>query len=200
MITYFQNVNEFIAFKQNCLLCGSELKPVVSNFTTMSGGIPSIKSSYDSHNFDFRIDYNSSTTSVSCKVIIDCRDNTVKFINNDCWLIDPQKKDISAFEMMDLHFENYCANKECKHKYYISTDVLRIEEKSGSCNLKPIKLYCESFSVGKIIVFNDYANGVTNIFSHKKRSASPIEVAMLDFSGLDREKILNKVKTLVNFS
>lgn len=181
-------------------MCGANLKPIVSNFTTMSGGIPSIKSNYKNDNFEFVIDYNSSTINVSCEVIIDCQRNGVKFHNNNCWLIDPQKKAISAFEMMDLHLENYCPNRQCKHKYFVSSDILRIEEKSEACSLKPIKLYCESFSVGKIIVLNDYTDGTTNIFSNKKRSASPIEVAMLDFSGLNREKILNKVKTLVNFS
>jgi hypothetical protein len=200
VITYFKNANEFIGFKRSCLMCGSSLKPIVSNFTTMSGGIPSIKSNYDKNNFDFKIDYNSSTTNVNCEVIIDCQDNVVKFIEKECQLIDPQKKDILAFEMMDLHFENYCTNKECKHKYYISSDILRIDKNLTECTLKPIKLYCESFSVGKITVFNDYHNRVTNIFSNRKRSADKIEVAILDFSGLDRQKILNKVKTLVNFS
>lgn len=211
MVKYFKNSKEFIEFKQNCIFCQNKLKPILSNFTMMSGGMPSVLSDYDGDTFKFHINYNTALMSVDCDISLNCDSNKIDFSG-----IKPagDGKVREAFDFMKLHIELCCTNKLCKNKksklrYYVSSDSLELDNfhithlfdssKAGSA-IKPIKLYMECFKLGGLVIQNDYHKSVTNIYSINRPDASPIQMAILDFEAFDKDKLFNKILTYVNFS
>lgn len=200
MITYFDNPKDFIASRGVCVFCANNLRPIVSNFTMMSGGIPSVTSKYNGRAFKFHMNYNSAYANVDCDVSIDCNNSVVKFKM-------PRReylKACSAFDSLKLHIELCCPNKACKLKYYVSSDPLEIAMfqvfNQNVVRIKATKLYMECFKLGGLMIQNDFQNSKTNIFSISKPDASPIQMAIMDFGSMAKEKLFNKIHTYVNFS
>lgn len=210
MVKIFQNAKEFIEFKQNCIFCNNKLKPILSNFTVMSG-MPSVMSNYDGNTFSFHINYNTALMSIDCGASLDCETNKIDF--SEITPTNPSKVR-EAFDFMKLHIELCCTNKLCKNKdsklrYYVSSDALELSNfhvshiynpNVESSIIKPIKLYMECFKLGGLIIQNDYHKSVTNIYSINRSGASPIQMPILDFTAFDKEKLFNKILTYVNFS
>jgi len=58
----------------------------------------------------------------------------------------------------------------------------------------------ECFNIPKLWIQNDWINKRTKIFSTKEPDILPIETSLIIFSKTEKDKLINKIKTIVNFS
>jgi hypothetical protein len=106
----------------------------------------------------------------------------------------------SSFSKMCPHVQLYCPNQECRYRYTIASDTLQYKQDKSGWFIFPPKLWYESFVTGNLWVQNDYIGQESNIFSRDKIHANPITSKLLNFQTMDKDRLLNRVKTLIVFS
>lgn len=195
MPTKFSFIEEFIAIKSDCIFCNSKLEPIFTNFCgTSSPAIPILKISLKDSYYSFNFRYNSYSANIDTKVIINTRDNTIKFSAHP----SEHSNIIDALESLSPHVELQCCNKKCKMNYYLCTSILRI---SGNSYIRPFRLEYECFNLLKFWIKNDFASLLTDIYiKNSNYSHKPIQVPLIHFDSLEPDKLKNRILTLVNFS
>lgn len=195
MVPQFSSLKDLIDYKLNCAFCHNKLIPILTNFTAISGGIPTLNCKYKNDFLNFDLKVSSAFINVDCQVNINCQNNEIKFSNNFA------DKSVEAFEFIRPHLEMYCSKRVCGLKYYLSSDSLQCEKKGDfSYWLKPPRLYFECFNVGKLWIQNDFQNNITNIFSNTTGLPIPIQMDMLELDTMNKDTVINKIKTQINFS
>lgn len=207
MKCFFDNIDEFFTVKEQCAFCKSKLKTQFRNFSMMHDDIPVVVAEEKDGKFCFSMSYISHSITVDADVEIITKDNFINLYVPSKEKLDPKVKDYwvvkQVFENFGPHIELYCANKKCKRKYCIASDVFKCDvsvPESNQSKLSNPRLYMESFVVDKHWVQNDFIFKSTNIYSKDDPDLPPIRAKLLDLETMDEEKILTRVRTLVTFS
>jgi hypothetical protein len=201
----FKTILDFTKFKKNCVFCQTPLRASLTNFIGVrDSGIPIINSHLKDGTFDFVINHTTDSYSVEVDAVVEARSNIVLLT---CKPTDTPSVDeyiaIQVFDGLRPHIDMYCANKSCKMKYHLSSDyfkLVKVSNVKSAWEIKPISLFLEGFQTKTLFIQNDYSHSFTYIYSLKNENADPIKTSLIDFSSMDKEKLLNRIQLLVTFS
>ena len=202
----FTYINEFVRLKNSCVFCNAKLKIKLTNYV-ITENIPILMSSPVDGKFIFNLHYTNGSFELQTNSTIDMTTNNINF---NIIMPEHNKHDysdhdhvIEIFEDMKPHIELYSPNRFCKMKYSLKSQFLRCNNihygKLFDCIIRPFKLYVESFVVGNLLIHNDWNNNISNIYS-RTNTTEPIKVSLIDLQSMSKEKVMTRVKTLVNFS
>ena len=197
MIRTIGTIKEFIKIKDNCIFCDQPLTPLLTNL--LGSGAPKIadiKVPLYNDQFKFRLKYPNL---FDVNIYINIKDNKFGF-----FLYGPSAaryEDVAhTFEDMRPCIELLCDNKNCGMEYYIQSNYIDINENNY---IDPLGIFLESFSVNKLWVANCYSspNHITHtwIYSLANPNANSINAPRMDFSSYPKDRLVNRIKTIVNF-
>jgi hypothetical protein len=211
MIRTEGTIEDFIKIKDNCIFCDRPLMPILTNLTDHSPQLGNIKAMlYKDQQFKFRLKYerdqnegeynfNWHYESFDVDIYVNIKDNKFGF-----FLYGPaaaRYEDVArAFENMKPCIELFCFNPNCRMGYYIQSNYMSIGELDY---IRPLGIYLEAFKTSKLWVANCYtipSPAPTWIHSVSNPNANPIEAPRIDFSSYPKGKLINRIKTIVNFS
>lgn len=203
MITHsnFNNIKDFISIKKTCPFCSSKLKPILTNFIS-TVGMPMLKAKLENDSFKFNLKYFSKDLNIKANLNLNIIDNELSIIiDNDAniaidWMIVK-----IIFENMSPHIQLICNSRKCKMSYYLSSSFIKSKIIDGYMNyfiINPIHLNMEVFVHNNLWIQNDWKNNSLNIYSVDNKS-NPIQSRIIDLES-NKDKILNKIMMLVNFS
>ena len=203
----FDNIDAFISHKDKCPFCQNKLRAALTNFVMSADTIPIIKCRIDNGQFHFNIKHTSHSFHISAEASINTQDNILQLQITTHIVLEQFAKDYimakSVFENMKPYIELYCPSRKCKMKYRMCSDIfvcLKIEGKYSSFKIKPFPVYMESFVTGDWWVHNDWINESTSIYNRNKTDSEPIRTGIINLESMGKEKVINRIKTLVTFS
>lgn len=215
----FDCIKDFTTIKEKCIFCDTPLIFVLTNwFGVNKPGLPLINSSLKNDCFNFKFKYNSPSANINTEGSLNVITNIVTFR-------DPSKFPLTVSNPVDVmanvlgslhpHVELQCNNRKCKMNYYVSSDAFAFHihrmnpENDESFNpdtdtvfVKPFPLLMECFTIKNLWIQTNYIDKTTMI-AILDEGATPdksVIVPQLNFDNLSKEKIINKVKTMVTFS
>lgn len=198
----FNTIKELIDQQQSCPICGSSLTAFLKERARNKENIPkkqiySINSKFKNKQFEFKLDYNSFDMNINKSVTLD-ENNVIMFS------LPAQADDIndamSVLIKLFLSIEMHCLNKKCDNNYYIMTSILKPEYNSGlGLHFIPFFMDWECFNIKHLWVQNDHTSQITRIYNTDSISTPPITTSFLPISILNKEKIFNRIQTIVNF-
>jgi hypothetical protein len=200
----FASILEFTDFKKECVFCKKPLRIVLTNFVGLrDDGVPVIKSYLKDNKFQFTINHTTASFDIKADVAIDVETNVISFANftnGELPAIDEYLVK-QTFEDYRPHIELYCSNAQCGLIYHLSSDWLRsTRSTTGTWNIIPFHLLLEGARVKSYIIHNYHNHSTTTIYSLRNTESGPLEVPRIDFSTMDKERLINRVQTLVIFS
>jgi hypothetical protein len=198
----YPNVVEFSKCKQACFFCDSKLKCRLTNFIGLSNDLPIINAHPDGDVISFDINHITPSYQIKADVTLDIKTNILTFMlksESETPGLDAAVVR-SAFSEMRPHIQLYCSSRKCRYQYTVASDIIRYMVAKSGWVIAPLDLYYESFVTGNLWVQNDYTKQKVNIYSRFRVDAEPITNKLMDFQAMGKEKVLNRIKTLVVFS
>jgi hypothetical protein len=204
MIRTTGTIEDFIKIRDNCIFCDQPLIPILTNLIGNSPNIDNLKSSLHNDQFKFRLkceetfNYNTSCpVKIDVNICINIKDNKFGFFLYGASAA--RYEDVArVFEGMKPCIELLCDNKNCGMGYYIQSNYMDINEDNY---IDPLGIYLEAFTTGKLWIANCYTTfpGPTWIHSVSNPNAASIDIPRIDFSSYPKGKLVNRIKTIVNF-
>ncbi len=194
----FDKIYDFILFKNKCPLCSGLLRPEMRSAVMYSyfykSSIQNINSDISSRltgdDFVFKIKYTSANVSIAEKCSLNINTNTLSIDSN------ADKGNVrDIFNSFIVRFELHCTNKECKHNYYTFTNPVILSEQM---KIENISTASEGFNLPKLWIQNDFSKDRTYIWS-KQSENSPIIMPLIKIDPTNKDKMFNKIHTMVNF-
>ena len=194
----FSQIHAFTGVKDKCIFCDASLDLVYTTFFGVyKPGIPLIHAKEQDNAFSFKFNFNSASLDIVSVGHINTLSNRITFESEK----NEDTEIIHALDSLSSHVELQCGNKKCKMNYYICSNVFRFTYDKGAYFVQPFELVMECFTAGKLVVHNDFHYDTTVVYHREDdRITQPISVPMISFDNMDKDKILNRVKTLVTFS
>lgn len=197
----FVKIKDLLNYKKNCSLCDSVLIPFLRDhgITPPYKNIPNINSRLTNDKFDFRLKYTSSTVSCNNEYFLDVNDNCITLKNN------ANMHDlIESFNVLNhvcMYIELHCTNKKCKYNYYLMSAPLKykMDSDTGIKISNPFHLDSECYNLSTYWIINDLRKSTTNIFSTIHTKAEKVSVPILELNILNKDKVFNRIKTIINF-
>lgn len=201
MKKYFETIEELLKVRSNCVFCKSPLKPFLTNYFKSNKRIPFIKGIFIDNICSFDLKYLSDNKDKDIDVAgyINIQDNTLKFNPS----IESNDEVIDAFIKYLPYAGLNCNNKQCKHAYYLSSEVFNIDNRNNTCKIATLELYMEAFKFDKYWIQNNWASKTATTNIHPiipNINTNVITVPIIDLESQDISKILNKIKTIITFS
>jgi hypothetical protein len=201
------NIETFINLKEKCPFCQNKLKPSLTNFVMAADTIPLIKCRLQGEEFYFNIKHTSHSFQITAQATVNIKTNILQLQLTTPVVMEQYATDYimakSVFENMKPYVELYCSSRRCKMKYHMCSDIficLKREDSYSSFYIKPFSAYMESFVTGDYWVQNDWINNSANIYNRNKTDSDPIRTHILNIESMGKEKVINRIKTLVTFS
>lgn len=202
----FASITEFTKLKKECVFCKEPLRVVLTSFIGLKdAGIPIIKAPLVDGKFNFHIEHTTSRFTVKSDVVVDASANVLLFTNytnGELPAIDEYTVK-QTFEDYRPYVELYCTNKRCGLMYHLWSHAMQLKKipsVQGAWQINPFGLILEGAKVKHYIVHNHWDTQRSNIYTLKNENARPIEVPMIDFSKMDKTRLINRVQMLVTFS
>lgn len=202
----FDTIAGFTKCRETCVFCNTTLRIILTNYVGVSGqGIPIINAPLKNDRFEFKIKHTTPSFEVKSDVFISTTNNALifeNFTNGEMPAIDDNLAK-QVFEDYGPHFELYCPSKKCGLGYYIASWPIKLKKVHpvvGMWYIEPFAVFTENVKVGNYVVANNWESKLSNIYSRKNIDAKPIVVPMVDFSTMNKEKLITRIKTLVTFS
>ena len=196
----FDSISDFTKIKEQCLFCGRTLRTTFTNFIGINKyGIPILNSSLKDDFFKFNFKHTTENYSIEADITIDAKTNILSI--SEMSDFDSHVFVRQALEDLMPCVSLYCPNVKCKFKYAISSDVLKFDlYGTTSYKILPNNIYIEVFRTNKFLVLNDWKSNITEIYSIDNQHAAPIRVPFIDFSTMDKDKLLTRIQTFVTYS
>jgi hypothetical protein len=179
---------------------------VLTNFIGLKdAGIPVIKAPLVNGKFNFSIEHTTPRFDIKADVDVDADANVLtfsNFTNGELPAIDEYTVK-QTFEDYRPYVELYCTNKQCGLMYHLWSQGISLKKISsvlGAWQINPFGLILEGAKVKHYIIHNHWDTQKSSIYTLRNANARPIETAMIDFSKMDRAKLINRVQMLVTFS
>lgn len=198
MSIFYNTIEDFIKIKDKCIFCHKPLKPILTNLLGNFSQMADIYAPLQNHQFKFRLKYDGDRLNFDVNAIINTEDNKFNF-----FLYGPSAVTysdvISVFMMMKPCIELICDNKDCGTGYYIQSNYLVVGPLEY---IRPLMIWIEAFNMDKLVIHNFYGHkdaDFTRIFSKANPSIAPIIISKMNFESWAKEKLFNRIKTIVNF-
>lgn len=204
MTDLYPAIIDFLKCRESCFFCGARLKCRLSSFIGVGDNtLPIINAPLKDNKFVFNISHTAPTFSIKAEGAIDIKTNAMIFIMKSFDTETPRLDESfikQVFVDMKPHIQLYCPKKKCPYQYTVASSVFHAGTIKHGWLILPFKIYYESFVLGNLWVQNDYANNCTNIHSRSKEQADPLIVPLQDFELMGKDKLVNRIRTLVTFS
>jgi hypothetical protein len=171
--------------------------------------IPIISADLAGDEFAFKFDYVSADTHIKSRGFLTVSSNQLKFFIDDEWSSASAWSNIfNCFDTLNPHIELRCPSKKCGMEYYLASEEFKYKNYNPfntSMELQPFTYY-ENCTIGKTWVHNKERENCTYLFStihHNsdlKRLDMPVKVPLIDFESFGKEKLITRIKTIINFS
>lgn len=182
------------------------MRVILTNYVGLTtSGIPIIKAYLKGNQFEFAIDHTTPEFRITADVIINAEKNVLLFdnyTNGELSAIDEYLVR-QTFEDYRPHIELYCSNQKCGLSYHMLGQWMRltkIPSVKGAWSIQPFGLMLEGIRIRNHVVHNDWDNKTTSIYSRNNEDAEPLQFPMVDFSAMDKERLINRIQTLITFS
>jgi hypothetical protein len=205
IIKKYGTIQDFIKIKEQCIFCFQPLSPILTNlFGHRAPSIPEIVSHLYNNQFQFRLKYDGDFSDFDVSATINIEDNRFSYYHGGYSNIrDGAVGDV--FTSMKPYVELVCENKECKMGYYLQSEFLWVERDNS---IRSVGILSEAFVLDQWWISNNYNNltpyTCTSIFSrtHKivGQANPPVICPRIDFEAISKEKLINKIRTIVTFS
>jgi hypothetical protein len=168
-------------------------------------GIPIINAPLDKNKFGFNIEHTTPEFQIKANVAIDAANNSLLFTNytnGELPAIDEYLVK-QAFEDYSPHIEIYCASKKCGIGYHVAGQWMKLTKTisvKGAWVIDPFGMFVEAVKIKNYVVHNDHQDKMTWIYSRINPHAEPIVVPLVDFSTMDKNKLITRIQTIVTFS
>lgn len=168
----FKNINEFFDFKRKCF-CGNLLKIEVATFPI---SMHDMCGELVEDNFIFL------DNSGDYKININCNSSKIDFMFN------------KTLSERSFWLRLCCRNNN--HNYFMDSDFLKLSDDKRY--MLPFSLEYETIELGRYFVRNYFAKELCEIYINY--NMKPIIIRNnVDFFTLNKDKILNKINTIINF-
>ncbi len=183
----FNSINEFINFRNKCIICGSKFNIYINGL--FDGKNISRKSKYENDVLKFKNN--------GCEYSFNCIDNSLTMTN----LNNGSSTQEAMFALFVKAYPNIELNCNSCNKYSVVSRIITVSDNK----VQPFKLSWESFHTDPYWVQNDWDELKTKIYSISSSvedsiSDEPIVVDIIPFDGLTPSQLLKKIKTIVTFS
>lgn len=206
MLDKFESIAEFTKLRQECVFCKTPLRVHLTNFIGLNDtGIAIIDAPLKDGRFEFKIEHTTPSFKINANVFIDVKVNTVifdNFTNGELPSIDEHVV-AQTFQGYRPHVELYCPSKKCGLSYHLWGQSIRLKKVHpviGMWHVEPFGLILEGARVKNYVVHNDWHNNKTLIYSRNNEEAKPIQTTLVDFTTMDKQKLITRIQTLVTFS
>lgn len=189
----FTTLNDFISFRKECIFCNKLLTPILTNFVGANRGlkISDINVPLTGDNFVFKLVFHTPSVSIDEECSINIYTNEFMAGRN---------LNFSDFHHLGPHLELQCRNIKCKNNYYISSSIFTAKSHDDKHHINDLIVDMECFNIPKFWVQNDHISNLTKIFSTKNPDLSPVEIPLILLNSIEKDKLINKIKTAINFS
>jgi hypothetical protein len=213
MIKTFGTIADFINIKDKCIFCQNPLTPILTNQSNNTlVKIAELNAYVKNNQFQFGIKYDGDRLNFDANIAINITDNKFNYYCRSGNYI--RKDDVARiFIGMKPYIELVCENN-CDMEYYLQSDCLNCYDSPNSMtnSIRPISLLAESFSVKDWYVYNFYhSQSIYNIDGDKHNlntliqykcdpDLEPLLCPRLDFEAQPKQKLIDRIKTIVVFS
>lgn len=202
------SISEFLTIREKCFFCQKKLRPLIINFTgRQQKELPLINATLNENKFVFPLEHTTADYSIGMITTIEVSNNNLIFetVQNSFISTTPMTDQLlagSTLRDFDVHLELYCSNKNCRMRYYLSSDILTFHFHDSKLFwvISPVQLFLESFRLNDLIINNDHSSQTTYIYSKGDDYTSPIKLPLIDFNLFGPDKLLNRIQTLVIFN
>ena len=206
MIDKFESILEFSKLRQECVFCKTPLRVHLTNFIGLTEtGMALIKVPLKDGKFEFKIEHTTPSFKINSDVFIEANKNVLifsNFTNGELPSIDEHLVK-QTFEDYRPHVELYCPSKKCGLNYHLWSQLIKLKKVhpvAGMWSIEPFGLILEGARVKNYVVHNDWDKNKTFIYSRNNENAKPIQSTLVDFTTLDKEKLITRIQTIVTFS
>jgi len=206
VIDKFESIVEFTQLRQECVFCKTPLRAHLTNFVGFNEtGIAIIDAPLREGKFEFKIEHTTPSFKINANVFIDAKQNTLifdNFTNGELPAIDEHVVK-QTFEDYRPHVELYCPSRKCGLSYHLWGQSIRLKKThhvAGIWAIQPFGLILEGARVKNYVVHNDWHNKKTFIYSRNNEEAKPIQTPLIDFTTMDKQKLITRIQTIVTFS
>ena len=212
----FKSISDFIKFKEHCIFCKTTLRPTVTNFIGTDGnGSAIICANLEDGKFSFPFQHVGSSYQLESNIVIYPDKNTLEFsfisstssIVPNAHLFPMSLTDEYVIRQnidnIKPYIELVCINEKCNMGYHLCSSSFKLTKvgiAKSIWHIEPLKLFLESFKTKTLIVQNDWIEKVTRIYTLKNEEADPIKCQLIDFEGMDKDRLLNRIQLLITFS
>jgi hypothetical protein len=202
-IMIFKTIKDLIEHKSNCTICNSPLHAFLKEKARNKESIPQkriclINSKFKNQQFEFKLDYCRHNLDIHYQAIL----NDSNLLILDPPILEENEVEYALSFLTDLflNIELHCLNKECKHNFYTFTSILKPKYNSDiGVFFLPFFLDWECFNLKHLWIQNDNVSQLTKIYNTNSITTLPITMPLLQISSDNKEKIFNRIKTIVNF-
>jgi hypothetical protein len=213
MIKTFGTIEEFIKIKDKCIFCQNSLTTILTNQSINNFvKIAELNAYVKNNKFEFVIKYDGERLNFDAFISIDIIDNKFNYYIKSGNYV--KKDDVARiFIGMKPYIELVCENGNCDMEYYLQSDCLNCYDSPNAINtIRPISLLAESFAVKDWYIYNFYHHrAMYNAYEDKQYSTTliqskydpeskPLLCPRLDFEAQPKQKLIDRIKTIVVFS
>jgi hypothetical protein len=202
----FESIAEFTELRQECVFCKTPMRVHLTNFIGItSTGLPIINAPLKDGKFEFKIEHTTPSFKINAGVFIDVNNNTLifdNFTNGELPSIDEHVVK-QTFEDYRPLVELYCPSKKCGLSYHLaglSIRLRKVHPVAGMWTIQPFGLSVEGARVKNYVIRNNLHSKTTFIYSRNNEEAKPILVPLVDFTTMDKQKLITRIQTIVTFS
>jgi len=202
----YSKIKDLLNTKSHCAICGDFLVPYLKERSlSWHKNFPIINSRLNDNSFNFRVKYTSPSLSLdkSCHIDIDSNTFYINSNHQDDSILDTNMKLLDILRVLtdaQVNVELQCCNLKCRNQYYITTTNLKLKINDyHSASIDSIMIDSECYNFSHFWVQNDMIRLETNIYTTNNQYAKPIKVPLIEIVPETKDKIFNKIKTIVNF-
>lgn len=187
------------------MFCGSQLRSRLTNYTGfLDDDLPILSSHVDDNKIVFDLNHSGFAYTLKARGTIDITTHALTF--------EIQQHDAANTPVVDAlvvrrsfldlspYMQLYCPKKDCPHDYQIASATLFFQGTETNFTIDPVKIGYESFTTGKLWVQNYYPLNNTYIYNKEREEAKPIITPIMNLRAMGKDRVLNRIRTLVVFS
>ena len=203
MSKYFKSILDFTNHQTSCIFCQSTLHAELTNYCGLRGDdLPILNIEITQPILSFSLRHTTENYHVQADLEIDAANNYLSFCmpQSDTPFVD-RNLALQAFDDLKPFIDLYCANEACKYGYHVASDNFFIQgapNQNNQWTIEPIRLYLEGFKTPLYKVLNDCFRRATYIYVDD--TSVPIKTDQLNFQEMGKNKLLNRLNTIVLYT